>query len=186
MGSLGRSTLAGRSIGHRCARSPSVTKSHAIAKGPNAPDLELCVVNGAAKDHGKRFLASKTCSDVYAGDFKDTSSGYISIDGVDLRPKSRGTIKLGGDTIFDRPLIDPRALSEPEDLDALVVAAKKAKQVMETPPYSHHITSWFQAPKDDSEESWREFVTQNVETLYHPIGSAVMGRLEDKAVVDSK
>ena len=49
----------------------------------------------------------------------NVTNGFICIP-VLLRPKSRGTIRLNTSDPFHDPLIDPKYLTHPDDLDTLV------------------------------------------------------------------
>ena len=55
-----------------------------------------------------------------------------------LRPKSRGSVTLGGPSIHDAPVIDPNYLAHPDDIRTLVEGLKFLKRVEETELFKKH------------------------------------------------
>ena len=54
------------------------------------------------------------------------------------RPKSRGSVTLGGPSIHDPPVIDTNYLDHPDDVRTLVEGMKFAKKMEETEAFKKH------------------------------------------------
>lgn len=50
-----------------------------------------------------------------------------------VKPLSRGTIKINSTSIFDNPLVDFGALTDPTDIELVLALLKKNRQIMATP-----------------------------------------------------
>ena len=103
-----------------------------------------------------------------------------------VQPKSRGHVKLRSRSPFDAPVIDPRYLSNPADLDLLVTGLRKAREILAAAAFDEYRgeeTTPGPTVQDDS--ALREAVRQGVETLYHPVGTCKMGS-DAEAVVDAR
>ncbi len=143
-----------------------------LAAGAPAPDVELIFAPVPFLDHG---LEKPTCHG-------------ISIGVVLLQPKSRGAITLQSADPLAPPLIQPRYLSDPggEDLRLLVEGLKLARRVIRTPPLSDFAGDPIEpGPGVESDADLARFVREQVETLYHPVGTCRMGS-DPAAVVDAE
>lgn len=111
--------------------------------------------------------------------------GYLLMTCI-LHPKSRGTIKLRSANFKDAPLINPNYLAEEEDLDAMVIAFKKGREILAQKSFSPYFLQEFE-PGDSvqTEEQIRQYIRQKSETIYHPVGTCKMG-IDPMAVVDPK
>jgi choline dehydrogenase-like flavoprotein len=113
----------------------------------------------------------------------DQRSGY-KIWAVLLHPKSRGTVRLASADPHQKPLIDPRYLSHPDDLASLIDAMRHAQRVTESPalaPYTDVVRPAIGAPDAEFEEAIRKTMF----TTFHLVGTARMGSPTDPgAVVD--
>jgi len=107
----------------------------------------------------------------------DNPEGHgISLGPTLVCPKSRGEIKLQSKDPFDAPLIDPRYLSEPEDLEVLVEGVKIARQIAQAPALAAYMgEEYIPGAARQTDEELREAVRQHVETIYHPVGTCKMG-----------
>ncbi|MES0872534.1 GMC family oxidoreductase [Sinimarinibacterium thermocellulolyticum] len=111
--------------------------------------------------------------------------GY-SILACDLRPRSRGEIRLASPDPLAPPAIDPRYLDDPRDLDKLVVAVHKAREIFAQPAFSPHNAQELEPGADvQSDEALRQWIREHAETLYHPVGTCKMGN-DRLAVVDAQ
>jgi choline dehydrogenase len=102
----------------------------------------------------------------------------------DLRPRSRGHIGLQSADPIAPPLIQPNYASDPYDLDKLVVALKKAREVLAQPAFEPHRQVELEPGATvQTDDALREWIRGHAETLYHPVGTCKMG-LDEMAVVD--
>lgn len=112
-----------------------------------------------------------------------TEHGF-TIGAVALQPRSRGAITLASADPCAPPLIDPRLVSDPDDLELLVHGVRLARRIAGAPALREwnggELTPGAGATSDDD---LREFVRANVHTIYHPVGTCRMGT-DAGAVVD--
>ena len=100
-----------------------------------------------------------------------------------LRPRSVGEVFLESADPLAAPGIDPRFLSDAQDLKTLISGAKLTRQILTAPalaPYRHKEI-YTREGMDDVE--WERHIRARADTVYHPVGTCKMG-LDDMAVVD--
>ena len=102
-----------------------------------------------------------------------TVDGYTILPSL-IKPKSRGYVGLKSSNPFDAPLIQPNFLSEEDDLKTLVDGTKKAIEVMQAQAFKAYRKAII-SPIDLSEAGIIAHIKQNVETIYHPVGTCKMG-----------
>lgn len=68
----------------------------------------------------------------------------FTFDPVMLRPKSRGYVKLRTANPYDHPIIDPRYLTHPDDIHAMVEGMKVAIAIGLTPAFQAFGAQLFQ------------------------------------------
>ncbi len=111
--------------------------------------------------------------------------GYLISMNV-CRPRSRGVLRLHSADPLDRPLIDPRYLSDPVDLDLTVKGLRKAIEICAAAPFlgvgSRQI---FPAPEDRSDDALISYIRRTGNTVWHPVGTCKMGH-DPMAVVDDR
>ncbi|MCC5944252.1 MAG: GMC family oxidoreductase N-terminal domain-containing protein [Bernardetiaceae bacterium] len=104
-----------------------------------------------------------------------------------VKPKSVGSMKLRSDNPDDYPDIDPRFLSEREDVEAIMRSLRASKEILEAKAFEPFFGKYMM-PIDsrdfDSDDTLERYVRESVEHLYHPVGTCKMGS-DDMAVVDS-
>ncbi|MGB1561443.1 MAG: GMC family oxidoreductase [Sinimarinibacterium flocculans] len=111
--------------------------------------------------------------------------GY-SILACDLRPRSRGEIRLASADPMAAPEIDPRYLDDPRDLDKLVVAVRKAREIFAQAAFSpHNALEMEPGAQVQTDEALGQWIREHAETLYHPVGTCKMGS-DAMAVVDAQ
>ena len=139
-------------------------------------------------DADERVRAAYT--DIKAGfgaDFTDGS--YADRHGFALypnvaRPKSRGHIRLRTANALDKPEIDPRYLSDPDDLELTVSALIKCRAIGETEPFRKiGPQKIWPGPATRSRKDIADYVRRFANTVWHPAGTCKMG-VDDIAVVD--
>jgi choline dehydrogenase len=118
-------------------------------------------------------------------DNPDEGHGF-SIGATQVRPESRGEIRLASADPFDHPAIDPQYLSEERDLEVLVEGVKKSREIAHASPFddARGEEVW---PGEDvqTDEEIAEHVRETSHTVYHPVGTCKMGD-DDMAVVDDR
>lgn len=99
-----------------------------------------------------------------------------------LRPKSTGEIKLKDTDPNSAPSIDLAFLKEKADLDVLVEGVKICKDFIK----SDALNGDDVFTKDiKTDEQWQEYIRNNADTIYHPVGTCKMGT-DSMAVVDPR
>ena len=100
-------------------------------------------------------------------------------------PLARGSVHINGSDPLNPPLIDPRYLSTPYDLEALKVAAKYTRKMSNTVPFKDVWVSEFEPGlSTETDVQWEKYVRDNVGTFYHPLGTCAMLPKKDGGVVD--
>lgn len=108
-----------------------------------------------------------------------------------VQPESTGTIKLATTDPFDKPLIDPQYLSDPEGKDRAAVLAGLAvcEEILVTPELRAVTRGTFAQPlgAETMPRGERDAlaIEKHAHTLYHPVGTARMGS-DAGSVVDEQ
>jgi choline dehydrogenase len=101
-----------------------------------------------------------------------------------MQPFSRGSIRLNGADPEGTPLIDPNYLADDRDVERMVVALQRAREVAEATalsPWRGREISLGPDVRDDV--ACGDYIRQNATTFYHPVGTCRIG-VDDKAVVN--
>ena len=107
-----------------------------------------------------------------------------------IRPKSRGFVALRSNDPFAAPLIQPNHFENTDDLDLFVEGVRLAFRLAATrafAPFCGEIYQYDAANPIDAgstADQIAEFIRNNCETLYHPVGTCRMGTDAGAAVVD--
>jgi choline dehydrogenase len=132
------------------------------------PDLELIFAPVPFVDHGL---------------VKQQRHG-LTIGAVALQPGSRGTIALRSADPLDKPVISPNYVSDPEDLRVLSEGVKLARRIFQATALRPFAAEAIEPDLDlQTDADLQEFLRQQCETLYHPVGTCAMGTGRE-AVVD--
>ncbi len=139
--------------------------------GLAAPDIQIHFMPVLAAAHARGKLSP--------------AHGY-AMHMCQLRPDSRGTIRLKSSDPAAYPAIDPNYLSAPGDLETMLTGLDVVRRIGRMPafaPYRGHEV-W---PGDDVTErdALVEALKAWAETIYHPVGTCRMGA-DDRAVVDTR
>ena len=139
--------------------------------GLSAPDLQLHFIPAFVIDHGRT---------------KIKQNGF-TLHMCQLRPESRGTIRLKSTDPMAHPAIDANYLAEPRDLDVLVEATRMAREIFAQAAFSPYRGQEREPGAAISSRSDIEaWIRDRAETIYHPVGTCKMGPTSDvNAVVDT-
>ncbi|MDP2187096.1 MAG: GMC family oxidoreductase N-terminal domain-containing protein [Sphingobacteriaceae bacterium] len=132
-----------------------------------APDVQLHFAPAFFVDHG----------------FSKPKGNGMSLAPILLQPQSRGKVTLHPND-WHKPLIDPQVFQNPDDVKILREGFKMANNIMQ----QAIMDAWRQSPflpmnRLSSDAAIDQYMRENVELLYHPVGTCKMGKEED-AVVD--
>lgn len=109
----------------------------------------------------------------------------LSIGPCYLRPRSRGTVRLRSADPRDTALFNANLLSDPADLETLVRGVETAIRILEAPALAKLVKRRV-LPKpgvENDPQALRDYIRQTTKTVFHPAGTAKMGRLEDRTSV---
>jgi choline dehydrogenase len=110
-------------------------------------------------------------------------SGFTMI-AYQLRPESRGEIKLKSPDPSDAPAVYPNYLATETDQRTIVAGLKLCRQILATPNMQSFIEAEFQpGPAVKSEEELLDYARRRGGTVYHPTSTCKMGN-DPMAVVD--
>lgn len=101
-----------------------------------------------------------------------------------LHPRSRGRITLENADPKTPPRIDPNYLADRADLEVMVTAFKKTREILAQKAFERYRLREYE-PGDtvQSDEQICAYIRQNADSIYHPVGTCKMGH-DDMAVVD--
>jgi choline dehydrogenase len=102
----------------------------------------------------------------------------FTIGAVLLQPRSSGVVRLRSADPFEPPVIEPRYLSEPEDLATLVRGVELAREIASMPAFDGIVGAELEPGDAPVEQSLRE----QAHTLYHPVGTCRFGDVVDDAL----
>jgi choline dehydrogenase len=137
--------------------------------GIDAPDLQLILVRGIVDDHARK---------------PHLSHGY-SCHVTLCRPKSRGTVHIASNDPAHAPLIDPRFLSEQDDVDLLMAGADIQRNILEAAAMNGVRGKPVYPLDQNNRQALEQDIRNRSDTQYHPVGTCKMGH-DAMAVVDSE
>ena len=147
-----------------------VTESCAFARHApthDAPDIEISFAKEAN----------------FAPPTNDGVPRYTIIPGI-TQPRSRGTVRLRSADPSDHPVIDPRYLSEPEDMRSLIEGIRITREIGNAKAFAERNDGeFFPGAAVASDAELRRYIEDTVSTWFHPVGTCRMGTGDD-AVVD--
>ena len=110
-------------------------------------------------------------------------SGFTTI-AYQLRPESRGEIRLKSANPADPPAMIPNYLSDPVDQQTIVDGLKLSRRILGHPSLARFIAEEFQpGPGVASDIQLLDYARQRGGTVYHPTSTCKMG-VDAMAVVD--
>jgi choline dehydrogenase len=103
-----------------------------------------------------------------------------------LRPESRGFVRIKSADPLQPPAIAPRYLSAPRDRETVVAGLKLLRRIMRQPAMARYIAQELAPPPDcTSDEDLLAFAREAGATVFHPTSTCHMGS-DATAVVDER
>jgi choline dehydrogenase len=100
------------------------------------------------------------------------------------RPLSRGELTIAGPDIVLPPVIRPRLLEHPRDVEVLRRGGRILREIFNSEPLASHVLAEL-APGPDvvTDAEWESYLRSDSVTIFHPCGTCKMG-VDELAVVD--
>ncbi len=138
-------------------------------EGLAAPDVQIHFMPLKGEPHGRGAI--------------NAQHGY-QMHVCQLRPESRGTVRLASPDPLAHPAIDPRYLSAPEDVETLYRGVEIARKIGNQPAFdAYRQRETWPGEAIHGREAIVAAMRQWGETIYHPVGTCRMG-VDAAAVVD--
>lgn len=107
----------------------------------------------------------------------------ITLNSAYLRPRSRGTVRLGSDDPRAAPLIDPNYWSDPHDLDMSLRGLDMAREILRQPELRPFVRrEVLPGPGPGDRAALFDYACRMAKTDHHPVGTCRMGQ-DEMAVV---
>lgn len=133
-----------------------------------APDIQLHLLPGLGDPHGRGGMGKV--------------HGF-TIHVCQLRPESRGTVRLASHDPAAHPRIDPNYLSAPEDLEVLLAGLEITREFGRQPAFARFgARERWPGADIEGRDQLVERIREWAETIYHPVGTCHMGRGDDAVV----
>ena len=142
-----------------------------LKSGPELkyPDLQIYLVPLMYNDHGRDVIQEEGFMGVMNG----------------LKPKSLGSVKIRSSDPAMAPAIDPNYFDDPDDVRVLRDGIRLTRQIIAQKPYDDFRgTEYAPGAQLTSDAELDEYIRENANSLYHPVGTCKMGS-DAMAVVDT-
>ncbi|KZT24121.1 GMC oxidoreductase [Neolentinus lepideus HHB14362 ss-1] len=154
-----------------------------LTTGPGAPDAELTWFPLVAHPSGMGMMPKGTQG--------------ITLGGILLQPKSKGSITLKSTSVWEKPVINGNYMQDETDLNFLIRIVYLQQALAQTPPLRDlldlkgdvaDVNSIFwpgdARPGTLTEEALKKWLSVNATSAWHPVGSARMGTSAKDSVAD--
>ncbi|HVI50110.1 MAG TPA: GMC family oxidoreductase N-terminal domain-containing protein [Candidatus Sulfotelmatobacter sp.] len=160
-----------------------LTRSGPLAVGINQGGIFVRVLPESATPD-VQFHVATLSADMAGGKPHPFSGCTLSV--CQLRPESRGEVRLASADPFAAPLIYSNYLSSEADRRCVTAAIAFARRLAATEPLKGEIAEEFlPGPKAVNDTDLLHFAQEYGATIFHPSGTCRMGS-DDAAVVDSR
>ncbi len=140
--------------------------------------------NPVAETPDVQFHVATLSADMAGGQVHPYSGFTMSV--CQLRPESRGHIRIRSTDPFEPPEMQPNYLSTELDRRTAVAGVRAARAVADTPALRPYVMREVKpGPSEVSEAELLEFCRNNGATIFHPSGTCSMGS-GPLAVVDNR
>jgi choline dehydrogenase len=123
-------------------------------------------------------------SDVVGKRYAPPNTSWALCAGL-VAPKSRGELRLKSANPADRPIVDARFLSHPDDVKALAHGIELAREIGNSAAMRDYVKREVAPGQKLTGQDMENFVRDGATTYFHQAGTCRMGK-DDKAVVDAK
>lgn len=123
-------------------------------------------------------------SDVVGKQFSPPPTSWALCAGL-VAPKSRGEIRLRSANPADRPIVDARFLSHPDDVKALAYGIEVCREIGNSPAMRDYAKREVAPGQKLTGQAMDDFVRNGATTYFHQVGTCRMGK-DANAVVDAK
>lgn len=131
-----------------------------------------------------QFHVATLSADMAGGAVHPYSGFTLSV--CQLRPQSRGHIRIQSSDPFAAPVIVANYLFEELDRRSAVAAVKAARAIANAAPMRDYVAREVKpGPEVVSDEQVLDFIRDNASTIFHPVGTCRMG-VDAQAVVDPR
>lgn len=105
-----------------------------------------------------------------------------------MRPESRGHVRITSSNPADAPVLDPNYLGEEIDRIVLIKALREVRAILRSPPLARFVEEEiFPGLNVESDDEWLSFARAYGNSSYHLVGTCKMGPASDHmAVVDDR
>jgi choline dehydrogenase len=125
------------------------------------PDVQMHIVPYAVKNPKKRQLHKFPA---------------MTISCYQLRPESLGSIHIQSPDPLEQPAINFNFLSDPIDRDAMTLGFRRIREIMDTDAMRQvRGDEYSPGTQVETDEKIMDYIRNNAETAYHPIGTCRMG-----------
>ena len=119
----------------------------------------------------------------HLGQGSGIEKGIVKIDGAgitlnsaNMRPRSRGAVRLGGKSPELSPLIDPNYWSDQDDLNKSLMGLEMARDILAQPALGKFVRKEIlPGPGVKARDSLVEYARRMAKTDHHPVGTCRMG-----------
>jgi choline dehydrogenase len=113
-------------------------------------------------------------------------NGGVTLNSAYLRPRSRGTVRLGSVNPLAAPLIDPNYWEDPYDREMSIRGLKIARDIMRQDALKPYVLAErLPGPDVQSDQDYFDYACRHSKTDHHPAGTCRMGS-DPSAVVDPR
>lgn len=161
-------------------------KTGPLAIGINHGGCFMRALPNEAKTPDIQFHVATLSADMAGGKVHDFSGLTMSV--CQLRPESRGHIRIKSTDPLQPPEMQPNYLATDLDRRTMVAAVKAARSIAYSRAMRDLIAREVKpGPEVQTDEELLEFVRNNGATIFHPVGTCKMGPDNDPmAVLDER
>lgn len=150
----------------------------------NASGFLKSQANLAAPDVNLVQIELPYASDVVGKQYAPPNTSWALCAGL-VAPKSRGEIRLRSSDPKDRPVVDARFLSHPDDVKALAFGIEVSREIGNSAAMKDFVKREVAPGKKLTGKDMEDFVRNGATTYFHQSGTCRMGT-DSEAVVDAK